>query len=173
RWHASSNGLHIWADSKANEYFAWIRLWAGMVRWGIHSGCKIPKRGSVRVGYLAPPGHTDGHLFSTTTAFEISRTEIRYFCWLHLPLTLDRAGTLGCDHAIEIHSDIFKHSACGLLNFSAFRVRFGSIIFGSRRPHRRGLLWPHKRTSSVRPVRSEKCHFRPARAQSGCPLAPP
>jgi hypothetical protein len=32
------------------------------------------------------------------------------------------------------------------------------VIFGSRRPHRRGLLCPHKRTSSVRPVRSEKCH---------------
>src|SRR5437879_12768817 len=31
------------------------------------------------------------------------------------------------------------------------------VIFGSRRPYRRGLLCPHKRTSSVRPVRSEKC----------------
>ena len=32
------------------------------------------------------------------------------------------------------------------------------VIFGIRRPHRRGLLCPHKRTSSVRPVMSEKCH---------------
>jgi hypothetical protein len=34
------------------------------------------------------------------------------------------------------------------------------VKFGSRRPHRRGLLCPHKRTSSVRPVRSEKCQTR-------------
>jgi len=34
------------------------------------------------------------------------------------------------------------------------------VKFGSRRSHRRGLLCPHKRTSSVRPVRSEKCHFQ-------------
>jgi predicted ATP-grasp superfamily ATP-dependent carboligase len=38
--------------------------------------------------------------------------------WLHLPLTLDRAETLGCDRVIEIHSDMFKHFACGLLNFT-------------------------------------------------------
>ena len=31
------------------------------------------------------------------------------------------------------------------------------VIFGSRRPYRQGLLCPHKRTSSVRLVRSEKC----------------
>src|SRR4029453_11396964 len=41
------------------------------------------------------------------------------------------------------------------LSFYTARVKFGS-----RRSHRRGLLCPHKRTSSVRPVRSEKCHNR-------------
>src|SRR5258705_101429 len=34
-----------------------------------------------------------------------------------------------------------------------------AVIFGSRCPRRRGLHCPHKRTSSVRPVRSEKCRY--------------
>src|SRR5437899_7272224 len=47
----------------------------------------------------------------------------------------------------------------GRKQFCAFsaRARFHTarVIFGSRHRHRRGLLCPHKRTSSVRPVRSE------------------
>ena len=31
------------------------------------------------------------------------------------------------------------------------------VTFGSQRPHRRGLLCSHERTSTVQPVRSEKC----------------
>src|SRR5213080_4469527 len=55
---------------------------------------------------------------------------------------------------------------CSTISCSQWRASPGSepcppwVIFGSRRPHRRGLLCPHKRTSSVRPVRSEKCQQR-------------
>ena len=43
-------------------------------------------------------------------------------------------------------------------------VRSGSI-FGSRHPDRRGLLCPHKRTSSAQPVRSGKCQKRKWKTQ--------
>ena len=96
RWHASANGLNCGVDSKANEPFAWIRLWIGMVHCRIYRRCKISKRADVRIDHLADRSYPNGHIFSPATAFGLSRPEIRRRSLLHLPLVLDRAWSLGC-----------------------------------------------------------------------------
>ena len=82
-------------DSKANESFGWIHLWVGVVHWRIFGRCKIPACGDVRIDHLADRSHTNGHVFSRTTAFGLSRPEIRHRSWLHV-LVADCAWNLGC-----------------------------------------------------------------------------
>jgi len=76
--------------------------------------------------------------------------------------------------AVGLCSDLRESSAIRGDSQTGSYVRFGPtkgrtprsprsrrrVMFGSRRSHRRGLLCPYKQTSSVRPVRSEKCQKR-------------
>ena len=68
----------------------------GTVHCRIYRRCKIPTRGNVRIDHLADRSYPNGHIFSQTPAFGLSRPEIRYRSLLYLPLVLDRAWRLGC-----------------------------------------------------------------------------
>jgi hypothetical protein len=84
RWHVSANGLSCGADSKANEYFAWIRLWIGVVHCRVYRRCKIPTRGNVRMDHLADRGHPDGHILGRLLSDYRDRRFVIVLCCVFL-----------------------------------------------------------------------------------------